>query len=154
MVFEQALLDESAERGIKARIFQLVFMMLILGSDLLQTIHCLVVRVWRGAVFFVKCHYALRFRFDLLIFGFGGIQLHLVICGVQFGQQLTSMDTCTVFYVYFPNGSAYPESQVDVLCGFHFSRVLQGSLAVGRNNGVKFHRLRFSDLLCTIVAGD
>ena len=86
MCIEQFFLHEAAERSIQPGVFQLVFMMLIFGGDLFQSVHGLVIGIGSGPVFFIKRHDTFGFRFYLFVFGFRSIQLHLVVRRIQFGQ--------------------------------------------------------------------
>ena len=84
--FEQAFLDIPVERSIEPGVSQLIFMVFVLGGDLLEPVYGFVIGVGGGSVVFVKSHDPFCFRFYLLVFCFSSIQLYLIVGGVQFGQ--------------------------------------------------------------------
>ena len=148
MCIEQLFLYETTEWSIQPSIFQLVFMMLIFCSDLFQAVHGFIVGIRRGPVFFIKSHDTFGFRLDLLVFGLRSIQLHPIICRIQFGQQLSFSHAGAVFHIYFTDCPAHTESQADILRSFHFSWELEGSLTAGGNDRIDLDCL---SILCPLL---
>ena len=153
MRFKQPFLYIAAERGVKAGVAQLVFVMPVFGGDLFQSVHGLVVGIGRGSVVFVKRHYAFRLCLNLFVFGLGGVQLHLVVCRVQFGKQLSCLHAGAVLYIYLLYRAAHSECEADVLCRFYFSGILQAGLPAGGDNRICFYGLVFSRVFSSVATG-
>ena len=109
MFIKQMLLYESVKRSIETRIFQLVFVMLILSCYLLQSIHSLVIGIGCSAIVLIKGHHTFSLSFDLQILGFSRFQLYPIISRVKLCQQLAFPHPGSVFHTYFAYRSAYPK---------------------------------------------
>ena len=98
--------------------------MFVEGSDLFQSIHRLVVGHGSGSAILVEGDDTLGFTFHLLVLSLGSIQLDLVICRVEFSQELSGFDWLPVLHMNLSDSATHPKSQADIFCRLNLSRVL------------------------------
>ena len=152
MFIKQMLLYESVKRSIEISIFQLILVVLILGSYLLQPIHSLVIGIGSRSIILIKSHHTFCLSLNLLIFGLGSFQLNPIIGRIKLCQQLTFPYPGSVFHTNFAYRSAYSERQINVLSSFYLPRKLQRSLPFDRKNCVYFYCLHSSSLFAIMTA--
>ena len=128
---EQMFLYISVERCVQFRIGQLIFVMLVFGRNLFQSIDRLVIVVGRRTLVVVEGYDAFGLRFDLMVFSLGCIQLHLVVAGIQFGQELSFADSTALFDTDPLDGATHSKSQVHILGCFYLAGKLQPVLLAG-----------------------
>lgn len=113
------LLHTAVKGGIQLCVGQLVLMVPILGTDLLQAIDSLVVVAGRRAAVAIEGHDAFGIRLHLMIFGLGGLQLHLIVRRLKACQQVALLHPCSLLCIEAVNSTADTEGQVDVLGRLH-----------------------------------
>ena len=139
MTVEVNLLYASAEWSIKICIAKLVFVVLVLGCNLLQTVNSLVVVVGCCSILLVQFHNPLAFSLYLTVFSLCSVELNLIVGRVYSGDKLSLSNLLTFGDVVFQNIACHFERQVYLFRCLYFSRVLHAVLTVGISYNIQLN---------------
>ena len=128
--------------------------MFVKGGDLFQAIYCLVVCHRSCAPIVIKSYNTFGFAFHLLVLGFGGIELDLIIRRVKFGEELTYLDRLPVLHINLANGSTYSESKAYILGCFYFAGILKKGLASFCADGIYFYCFYLTPFLILLTRSE
>ena len=140
-------MDVTIKRRTQLGVRQLVSVVFIFCSDLLETVLRLLVLAEGNALFFIQSHHALAFRLGLFVLSLGGLKLQGIIPRIHLANHLALAHEVALFFEVSEYRARHPKSDVDVLRGLDFARIRNNDFLRGSAHGVGLHRYRKLRLL-------